>query len=170
MKKKVFGRKFKKNVNQRRALFKNLMRSLVLNEEIKTTEAKAKSIKGEIEKLVTKAKKGKSSEYHLQKSINKDAVNKLIEEIAPRFSKRPGGYTRIVKLGNRMKDNAEMVLLEFVEKGKKVVEGKDNKSKSKKKKVEKKVAKKNTTKRGEKISGKIKEASSKKINTRQKKG
>ncbi len=169
MKKKVFGRRFKKDVNQRKALFKNLMRSFILNEEIKTTEAKAKSVKSQIEKLVTVSKKGEEAAYHLKKDISEDAVNKLIKEIGPRFEKRPGGYTRIVKLGNRTKDNADMVLLEFVEKGEKTVEKKVKKSESKKE--NKKTVKANVKKNVEsKNMQKVKTVAPKQTVTRQKKG
>lgn len=169
MKKKVFGRKFKKDVNQRKALFKNLMRSLILNEEIKTTEAKAKSVKSQVEKLVTVAKKGESASYHLKKEISEDAVIKLIKEIGPRFASRPGGYTRIVKLGNRIKDNADMVMLEFVEKGERVVTKKVKKSEAKKEK--KKEVKSEVKKNVEKKSApKVKVAAPKQTVTRQKKG
>ena len=169
MKKKVFGRKFKKDVNQRRSLFRNLMRSLILNEEIKTTEAKAKAVKGQVEKLVTVAKRGESASYHLKKDSSEDAVIKLITEIGPRFLKRPGGYTRIVKLGNRGKDNADMVLLEFVEKGEKAVVKKAKKSAVKKdtKKTVKKEIKRSV---GNKSTQKVKSVLQKITVTRQKKG
>lgn len=169
MKKQVFGRKFKKDVNQRRALFRNLMRSLILNEEIKTTEAKAKAIKGQVEKLVTVAKKGESALYHLKKDISEDASVKLIKEIGPRFLDRPGGYTRIVKLSSRLKDNADMVLLEFVEKGEKVVVKKIKKSAVKKdtKKIKKSILKKNVENKNKL---KVKSVTPKQTVTRQKKG
>jgi len=112
-KNKKFGRVRK----QRTALMRSLARSLILHDRIKTTEAKAKAVKGQVEKLVTVSKRGESALYHLKKDISEDAVVKLIKEIGPRFLKRPGGYTRIVKLGSRGKDNADMALLEFVEKG-----------------------------------------------------
>ncbi len=170
MKKKVFGRRFKKDINQRKALFKNLIRSLILNEEIKTTEAKAKSIKGQVEKLVTVAKRGEDAAYHLNKDINEDAVRKLVQEIGPRFKDRPGGYTRIVKLGSRLKDNAPMVLLEFVEKGERVIEKSVKKKDDKKKEVktEKKELKKPTEKKSAVV--KTKASAPKKTVTRQKKG
>lgn len=169
MKKQVFGRKFKKDVNQRKALFRNLMRSLILNEEIKTTKAKAKAVKGQVEKLVTVAKKGESALYHLKKDISEDAAAKLIKEIGPRFLKRPGGYTRIVKLGSRLKDNADMVLLEFVEKGEKAVVKKFKKSAVKKetKKGVRSILKKNV---GKQSGPKVKTVSQKQTVTRQKKG
>lgn len=169
MKKKVLGRRFKKDVNQRKALFRNLIRSLVLNEEIKTTEAKAKAIKSDVEKLVTAAKKGEEASYNLKKKISEDVVVKLIKEIGPRFKSRPGGYTRIVRLENRLKDNAEMVLLEFVEKGEKQVVEKTKKSEVKKetKKDAKKTIKKNVQ---TKSTPKVKTVAPKMTVTRQKKG
>lgn len=122
MHKRIYGRKFNRDINQRKALFKGLMRSLALNESIKTTESRAKAIKGEFESHITRAKKGEESRYHLVKHLSEDAVDILIKDIAPRMKDRPGGYTRIVRMGNRVKDNAELVLLELVEKGEKAVE------------------------------------------------
>lgn len=116
MKKNVFGRKFKRDVNERKALFKSLISSLVLNGRIKTTEAKAKGIKGEVDKIITKAKnKGEKARILLASQLTSPAIDKLIKEIAPGFSKRPGGYTRILKIGKRFGDDARMVLMEFVE-------------------------------------------------------
>lgn len=118
MRKNVFGRQLKRDANERKALFKGLMSSLILQERIKTTEEKAKAIKGQIEKLVTKAKKrGKNAKNLLGKDLMPNAIEKLINEVAPRFEKRPGGYTRIVRLGRRFSDNANMVLMEWVETG-----------------------------------------------------
>ncbi len=137
MRKKIFGRRFKRDINQRKALFRSLMRELVLQERIKTTEAKAKSIKAEIERHVTRAKNlGEGARVHLQKTFQQDTIDKLITDIAPRFENRPGGYTRIVKLGNRIKDDAAMVFIEFVEKSTVVVEPV---SKKRNKNVEKKA-------------------------------
>lgn len=117
MRKRVFGRKLKRTTNQRKALFKSLTHALVLHGRIKTTEAKAKAVKGEIEKLVTKAKKDeKAAMQILQKSIPVHVAERMIQVIAPLFKDRPGGYTRMIKIGSRKKDNASMVILEFVEK------------------------------------------------------
>lgn len=131
MRKNVFGRQLKRDKNERKALFKSLISSLILRGNIKTTQAKAKSIKGEIDKLVTKAKKNKlssSGEY-----LTQDALNKL-KSIAPNFS-RNSGFTRIIKLGNRFSDNAQYVLMEWVEEIKEIKsEGKKTKT-SKKKEV-----------------------------------
>lgn len=116
MRKRVFGRQFNKDTNQRKALFKSLIRGLVLNERIKTTEARAKAIKGEIEKIITKARnRGVEAKYHLRKRLDNEVIEKIISDIVPRFQDRPGGYTRIIKLGSRVKDNASLVLMEWVE-------------------------------------------------------
>lgn len=124
MRKNVFGRQFKRDANERKALFKNLLTSLVLQERIMTTEEKAKAIKGAADKLVTKAKKalpagrqGRDVVYRtLAPEVNHDAVVKLINVLAPRFAVRPGGYTRIIKVGKRrIADNAAMAYLEWSE-------------------------------------------------------
>lgn len=150
MKKNVFGRKLKRTKNERTALFKSLMSSLVLNEKIKTTEAKAKAIKPEIEKLVTKAKKNEEGARKvLHKSLSKLAFDKIVKDIAPRFSQKQGGYTRIIKLGKRFGDDAPFVLIEWTEESKVVaVEAPKTKEKVKKtKEVKPKVAKKKVVKK-----------------------
>ena len=117
MRKNVFGRQFKRDVNERRALFKGLMSSLVLEDRIQTTEEKAKAIKSQVEKLVTKARVGeRHAESLLQPYLNAEAVKKMMTQIAPMFTKRQGGYTRIIKIGKRFSDNASVVLMEWVEK------------------------------------------------------
>src|SRR5436309_13209048 len=101
----------------RKALLMNLCKEVISHERIKTTEAKAKAVKPEIEKLITLAKRG---DLHARRRAlsalgqDKFAVYKLFEEIAPRYTERPGGYTRIMKLGARPSDCTEMVLLELV--------------------------------------------------------
>ncbi|RJQ38736.1 50S ribosomal protein L17 [Candidatus Microgenomates bacterium] len=115
MRKNVFGRQLRRDKNQRKALFRSLMSSLVLDERIRTTEAKAKSIKSQVEKLVTTAKrKGDKSWNLLQKHLMPHAIDKMILEIAPRFTKREGGFTRIIRLGERI-DSAKMVIIEWVD-------------------------------------------------------
>lgn len=92
------------------------MQSLVENGSIKTTEARAKAIKGEVEKLVTYARnKPENAVHHLQKSVSVKTAEGIITRIAPKFATRPGGYTRIIRIGNRVKDNAPMVMLSWVE-------------------------------------------------------
>lgn len=122
MRKRVFGRHLKRDTNERKALFKNLMTELILHEKIITTEEKAKAIRGQVEKLITKAKrKGQQSEYLLQPYVSTEAVKKIITDIALRFADRMGGYTRILKLGNRFNDNASMVVIELVDRKEAVV-------------------------------------------------
>lgn len=116
MRKNVFGRKFKRDKNERKALLKSLMSSFVLVERIKTTEQKAKAIKGQIEKLVTLANKEKDARRNLfDKYLAPRAFEKLIRDVAPRFKQRPGGYTRIIRVGRRTTDSASLVMLEWVE-------------------------------------------------------
>lgn len=116
MKKHVFGRHLKRDANERKALFKNLLTSLVIEERITTTEAKAKAIRAAADKLVTKAKKGGSDAMrNLAPDVRYDAVTKLVNTLAPRFAQRQGGYTRIIKVGRRVADNAPQVIMEWVD-------------------------------------------------------
>ena len=117
MRKRIFGRRLKRDTNERKALFRSLMSSLVINGKIRTSEAKAKSIKAEIEKLVTHAKNdGQEAKRLILGHIpNEKVVDKIISEIAPKFATRLGGYTRILKMGPRVKDGAKMVLMSWVE-------------------------------------------------------
>lgn len=133
MRKRVFGRHLKRDTNERKALFKNLMTELILRERITTTEEKAKSIRGKVEKLITKAKnKGAQSEYLLQPYLSAEAVKKMISELGTRFASRPGGYIRIVKLGNRFNDNASMAVIELVDRKEEVVNNSPTTKKSEK--------------------------------------
>ncbi|RMG05647.1 MAG: 50S ribosomal protein L17 [Nitrospirae bacterium] len=113
MKKKHFGR----TANQRKALFRNLMADLFIHERIETTVAKAKAVKGMAEKVVTLGKRGDlhAKRLALSKVPNRKAIAKLFGEIAPRFQDRNGGYLRIVKTRNRLKDQAPLAVLEFVD-------------------------------------------------------
>lgn len=117
MKKRISGRKLKRDTEARKALFRNLIASLIFHGKVKTTEAKAKSIKAAVEKLVTHAKKNGESAYGLllKRLVNKKAVERLINEIAPKFVNRPGGYIRVLRLGARLKDSAPMVLMAWTE-------------------------------------------------------
>lgn len=134
MRHKVLGKKLSLNHDQRKALFKNLINSLILHGQIRTTEAKAKGVRRLVEKLITK---GKEQTLHSRRLIaaflqNKRAVNRIVDELAPLFRKRAGGYTRIVRLKERRGDNAPIVKLELVEKPEKekierVVKKPDNK-------------------------------------------
>ena len=96
---------------------RNLSRELIEHERIKTSQAKAKAVKPEVEKLITLAKGGSlHARRQALSALGQDRflVHKLFEEIGPRYAERPGGYTRIVKLGPRRSDSTEMVFLEFV--------------------------------------------------------
>jgi len=109
--------KLSRDSAHRKALLRNLCKELIDHERIKTSEAKAKAVKPEVEKLITLAKRG---DLHARRQAlsalgqDKFIVYKLFEEVAPRYSERPGGYTRIVKLGPRRSDSTEMVYLELV--------------------------------------------------------
>jgi len=108
--------KLGRTTGHRRALFRNLVTSLFVSERIETTEAKAREIKPIADKLITLAKRG---DLHARRQaaayvMNEGAVKKLFDVIGPRYADRPGGYTRIVKLGNRRGDAAPMALVELV--------------------------------------------------------
>ena len=115
MRKNVFGRQFKRDANERKSLFKSLVSALIFEERIKTTEAKAKAVKRLADRVITHAKKGESAGQLLRSYLPADAIRKVISQIAPRFAKRQGGYTRIIRLGRRFSDRAPMVFLEWTE-------------------------------------------------------
>ena len=115
----VKGRKLNRTSSHRVAMKRNLAMSLIEHRRIKTTLPKAKELQSFIERLVTYAKKNNLSSYRLltQKlpgKLGKKSTNLLIHEIAPNYTDRDGGYTRIIKLDNRKNDNAKMSLIEFV--------------------------------------------------------
>ena len=109
--------KLSRDKAHRKALMRNLCREVIDHERIKTSEAKAKAVKPEVEELITLAKRG---DLHARRQAlstlgqDKFTVHKLFEEVAPRYAARPGGYTRILKLGPRRSDSTEMVFLELV--------------------------------------------------------
>src|SRR4030042_4040892 len=114
---RVSKRKVLRDTNARKALLKNLANELILHERITTTQARAKSLRPFLEKLVTKSKNNTLSTRRLLISRLglQNAVGKLLDVIGPIFKERPGGYTRIIKLPSRTGDNAEMAVIEFVE-------------------------------------------------------
>lgn len=115
MRKRNKGRKFGREKNQRKALFKSIANALFLHGKIKTTEAKAKEAKMNIDKMITKAKRGGLFNTRLlARELSPNIVKKLVDEIAPQYKERKGGYTRIIKLGQRQTDGAEMVIIELV--------------------------------------------------------
>jgi len=113
------GRQLSRTASHRRATLRNLATSLFVHERIRTTEAKAKELRPFAEKLITLAKRGDLHSRRLARRhiADGDALHKLFEEIGPRFEGRPGGYTRILKLGARKGDGAELALIELTEKG-----------------------------------------------------
>lgn len=123
MRHRIAGRILGRDAGHRKALFRNLVRELYLHGRITTTEAKARAIRGEAEKLITKAKRGLAdggNRVHAQRQIvsylnDKTVAKKVFDDLAPRFAERNGGYTRIIKLGKRLGDAAEMAVIELVE-------------------------------------------------------
>jgi large subunit ribosomal protein L17 len=132
MRHRVSGRRLGRSSAQRNGLRRTLITQLFDKERIETTEAKAKFVRADAEKLITLAKRGLAAKenepeatataraVHARRLVaarlnDPEAVTKLFDTIAPRYEKRAGGYTRILKLGPRLGDAAEMVLLEMVE-------------------------------------------------------
>lgn len=140
MKHQISGKKLGRSAPQRNGLRRTLMNQLMQHERIKTTKAKAQFVRSDFEKLITVAKHGLKANAEMgdgtpetpeakaaqaryvhahrqaeRQLNNPDMVRKLFETVAPRYEKRPGGYTRILKLGPRQGDAADMVLLELVE-------------------------------------------------------
>ena len=121
MRHRLDGKRLGRSTGHRKALRRNLISELFRYERIRTTKAKAASVRGASEKLITLAKNiDEDDQVHARRMAAKrlhdpEVVVKLFDEIAPRYLDRPGGYTRILKLGPRKGDGAEMVLLELVE-------------------------------------------------------
>jgi len=140
MRHRVHGRRLSRDMSHRKALLRNMIADLICHEQIITTEAKARAVRPAAEKVITLAKRGivrgqenPASEIHARRMaankvarmrvvededgdlIEVDVVSQLFSEVAPRFAERQGGYTRIVKLGKRPGDNADMALLMLVD-------------------------------------------------------
>ncbi|SMO87516.1 large subunit ribosomal protein L17 [Saccharicrinis carchari] len=101
----------------RKAMLANMANSLIMHKRIKTTEAKAKALRIYVEPLITKSKDDSTAQRRVVFSYlkNKEAVSELFREVAAKIGERPGGYTRILKLGNRLGDNADMCYIELVD-------------------------------------------------------
>jgi large subunit ribosomal protein L17 len=111
------GKKLGRDSSHRRALYSNLACSLIEHGRIRTTEAKAKAVKPYAEKMITLGRRG---DLHARRQVlselrSQEVVHQLFADVAPRMADRPGGYTRIVKLGPRPGDAADMVYLELVD-------------------------------------------------------
>jgi large subunit ribosomal protein L17 len=125
MRHKVAGKKLSRHVGARSALRRILVKQLFEHERIRTTHTKAIAIRGQAERLITLAKRGNAAEaasakvharrLAAQRLNDPKSVKKLFDDIAPRYAARKGGYTRLVKMGQRVGDRAEMVMLELVE-------------------------------------------------------
>ncbi len=133
MRHRVKGKKLRRDSAQRKALLRSLVTSFLEKERIRTTLANAKATRPIAEKMITLAKKNSlhSRRLALRFIYKSEVVKKLFSDIGPRFSERPGGYTRIIKIGPRAGDGAEMAFLELV--------GTEFKKKEKKKKAAKKA-------------------------------
>ncbi|MFL5425648.1 MAG: 50S ribosomal protein L17, partial [Myxococcales bacterium] len=134
------GRKLSRNTSHRKALLDNLVRAVILNESIRTTTPKAKETRRLVERVITRSRENTLAARRVVHKTVRDqaALAKLFETIGPRFKERPGGYTRIIHVQNRVGDNAPMSILELVEKSEKTAEP------EKKPAAEKKAAAKET--------------------------
>jgi len=123
MRHQIAGRVLGRDKDHRRALFRNLIKELFVHERITTTEAKARAVRSDAEKLITKAKHGIAghiSQLHAHRQLlsylnDKDVAQKVVDNLAPRYADRKGGYTRMIKIGKRKGDAADMVVLELVD-------------------------------------------------------
>ena len=157
------GRKFGRTSAHRKALFRNLVGALIQRERISTTLAKAKELRGKVEKTITLGKRGT---LHARRQAfklvpAKDAVQKVFGPLAERYAKRPGGYTRIIRIGHRKGDDAPMAFIELVDR-----EGDEAKPAPKAKAEPKKEAKDSKPKVAEKAEPKKAPAAKKKENSK----
>ena len=111
------GKRLGRNTSHRKAMMRNMVTSFFEHEKITTTDARAKELRKLAEKLITMARRGDLHSRRLVMQVvrDKNVVARLFDEIAPRYKERPGGYTRIIKLGHRSGDNASLSVIELVE-------------------------------------------------------
>ena len=111
------GRKLGRSVAHRKALFRNMVTSLLQHEQIRTTDAKAKELRGVAERMITLGKRGTlhARRQALETIRSKEVTSKLFDQLAERYRERPGGYTRVIKLGHRPGDAAPMSIIELVD-------------------------------------------------------
>jgi large subunit ribosomal protein L17 len=142
MKHRVAGRRLDRTTEHRTAMFRNMVTSLIEHERITTTTPKAKELKRIADKVITLAKKGGTHARRLAFKDVRDpaALAKLFDTLGPRFMARPGGYTRIIRVANRVGDNAEMAVIELVEKTPAAPEQGEDKGEGKKAKAKKSEA------------------------------
>jgi large subunit ribosomal protein L17 len=109
------NRKFGREADARKAMFRSLAQALVIREKIKTTEAKAKELRPFVEKLITRSKTSTiATRRFLINQVGDEGASKLLKDIGPKFKERAGGYTRIIKLPRRISDGSAMAQIEFV--------------------------------------------------------
>lgn len=110
------GRRLGRNTSHRRAMMRNMATSFFEHDKLKSTEAKVKELRPMVEKIITLAKRGDLHSQRLAMRVlrDKEVAHKLFKEIGPKYAERPGGYTRIIRLGRRVADAAPMCLLELV--------------------------------------------------------
>ncbi len=110
------SRQLSRTASHRRAMLRNMATSLLEHDRIETTEAKAKELRPYVEKLITLARRGDLHARRLveRKIKDRSVTGKLFKELGPRFASRPGGYTRIIKLGHRVGDGAELARIELL--------------------------------------------------------
>ena len=174
------GRKFGRTSAHRKALFRNMVTALIDKERIRTTLAKAKELRGKVEKTITLGKKGTlhARRYALKLVADKGSLKKIFGPLSERYANRPGGYTRVIKLGHRLGDDAPMAFIELVDRegdtpvkeGKKV-EGAANKKKAVDQKTDdtKKDKKTSTKSPTSKTAGKKSDGEKKKVTPKAKK-
>jgi large subunit ribosomal protein L17 len=132
MKHRIVGRRLDRTTEHRTAMLRNMVTSLIRHEKIETTVPKAKELKRYADKVITLAKKGTA---HARRIANRDVkdveiLGKLFEDVAARTRSRPGGYTRIIRVGRRAGDNAEMAVIELVDRKAAAAEGDEKKAKA----------------------------------------
>ena len=174
------GRKFGRTSAHRKALFRNMVTALIDKERIRTTLAKAKELRGKVEKTITLGKKGTlhARRYALKLVADKGSLKKIFGPLSERYANRPGGYTRVIKLGHRLGDDAPMAFIELVDregdtpvKEKKKVEGAASKKKAVDQKTDdtKKDKKTSTKSPTSKTAGKKPDGEKKKVTPKAKK-
>ena len=138
MRHRVAGKKFGRNTDQRRALLRGLVTSVIMEEQIETTVAKAKAIRPHVEKMITLGKRGDVAARRLAGSylLTRESVTRLFDTVAPRFGDREGGYTRIVRAGFRVGDGGERALLQILGSEKFLAERRKKQAATRAKKVE----------------------------------
>jgi large subunit ribosomal protein L17 len=167
------GRKLGRTTAHRKALFRNLVTALLRRERIRTTLAKAKELRSHVEKTITLGKKGTLHAKRLARKVvvEKEAFSKLFGALSERYAQRSGGYTRIIKIGNRRGDDAPMAFIELVDREEKAPAAKTEKKAAPKKDAAKKPEKKaeakpEKEKKTEKKPAEAKKADKKKTETK----